>query len=292
MLLQQQQSFLMSRSSETACDVQPTFSFNDQEIFSTQSLDQLLSSTGQLNFPINLQSQKFCPPSFPSAKLLRKPHYLDADDITMIENIINTDENNTGGDTGDCNNNATYLHHLLLQKYPYFRLVETAVGMLNESENLRLLFCNETGAHCLIETLQLSSHDPSLRKLHSALDAEATLLLAETIQYTQGQVQPNHITILPKPLKTTSKRTKTSYKASTKRTGCKREKTSPASQKILKDWLFSHYKCPYPNEDQKDMLCMHTGLTLHQLNNWFINARRRILPTYLRQHHPMKSTTQ
>lgn len=282
----------MSRSSATACDVQPAFSFIDQERFSTQSLDQVLSSTGQLNFPINLQSQKFCLPSFPSTKLLRKPHYLDADDITMIENIINTDENATGGGTGDCNNTTTYLHHLLLEKYPNFRLVETAVGMLNESENLRLLFCNEIGTHCLIETLQLSSHDPSLRKLHSALDAEATLLLAETSQYTQGQFQPKSITILPKPLKTTSKRMKTSYKPSTKKTGCKREKTSPASQKFLKDWLFSHCKCPYPNEDQKDMLCMHTGLTLHQLNNWFINARRRILPAYLRQHCAMKSTRQ
>mmetsp|Transcript_6679 Transcript_6679/g.9239 ORF Transcript_6679/g.9239 Transcript_6679/m.9239 type:complete len:192 (+) Transcript_6679:17-592(+) len=46
---------------------------------------------------------------------------------------------------------------------------------------------------------------------------------------------------------------------------------------ILKSWLFSHYLHPYPTEEQKLELSEQTGLTPGQLNNWFINARRRIL---------------
>ena len=35
---------------------------------------------------------------------------------------------------------------------------------------------------------------------------------------------------------------------------------------------------PYPSEEEKAMLCQQTNLTLNQINNWFTNARRRLLP--------------
>lgn len=47
----------------------------------------------------------------------------------------------------------------------------------------------------------------------------------------------------------------------------------------LKGWLAGHFDDPYPSEHEKMMLCNSTGLTLTQLNNWFINARRRLLPS-------------
>ena len=45
----------------------------------------------------------------------------------------------------------------------------------------------------------------------------------------------------------------------------------------LKNWLFDHEDLPYPNDDEKDELILQTGLTVSQINNWFINARRRLL---------------
>ena len=62
----------------------------------------------------------------------------------------------------------------------------------------------------------------------------------------------------------------------------RREALSPAAIKKLRDWLQRHTNEPYPDEDQKDTLSMETGLTVTQINNWFINARRRILPKMLR----------
>ncbi|KAL6705687.1 homeodomain superfamily [Coniothyrium glycines] len=44
---------------------------------------------------------------------------------------------------------------------------------------------------------------------------------------------------------------------------------------ILKDWFNANRGSPYPTEDQKMELCQRTGLSLNQVSNWFINARRR-----------------
>lgn len=41
--------------------------------------------------------------------------------------------------------------------------------------------------------------------------------------------------------------------------------------------LFEHTENPYPTEDEKQLLMQQTNLNLKQVNNWFINARRRIL---------------
>ncbi|KAK9470129.1 homeobox KN domain-containing protein [Dipodascopsis tothii] len=48
---------------------------------------------------------------------------------------------------------------------------------------------------------------------------------------------------------------------------------------ILRAWLEEHLQHPYPTEEEKNMLMMKTGLTMNQISNWFINARRRKLPT-------------
>ncbi|KAI4667366.1 uncharacterized protein J4E79_002052 [Alternaria viburni] len=44
---------------------------------------------------------------------------------------------------------------------------------------------------------------------------------------------------------------------------------------LLKDWFAANRTSPYPTEDQKMELCNRTGLSLNQVSNWFINARRR-----------------
>ncbi|XP_062152555.1 homeobox protein knotted-1-like LET6 isoform X2 [Alnus glutinosa] len=47
-----------------------------------------------------------------------------------------------------------------------------------------------------------------------------------------------------------------------------------ARQRLL-DWWSRHYKWPYPSESQKVALAESTGLDLKQINNWFINQRKR-----------------
>jgi len=41
------------------------------------------------------------------------------------------------------------------------------------------------------------------------------------------------------------------------------------------------FQHPYPTEDEKKIIAAQTNLTLLQVNNWFINARRRILQPML-----------
>uniref|UniRef100_A0A674N2X1 Myeloid ecotropic viral integration site 3 n=1 Tax=Takifugu rubripes TaxID=31033 RepID=A0A674N2X1_TAKRU len=52
---------------------------------------------------------------------------------------------------------------------------------------------------------------------------------------------------------------------------------------ILRAWLFQHLSHPYPSEEQKKQLSQDTGLTILQVNNWFINARRRIVQPMIDQ---------
>eukprot|EP00730_Choanoeca_flexa_P014985 TRINITY_DN6753_c0_g1_i1.p1 TRINITY_DN6753_c0_g1~~TRINITY_DN6753_c0_g1_i1.p1 ORF type:complete len:473 (+),score=72.55 TRINITY_DN6753_c0_g1_i1:120-1538(+) len=45
----------------------------------------------------------------------------------------------------------------------------------------------------------------------------------------------------------------------------------------LKTWFFDHADHPYPNEEKKMELANECSLTIMQINNWFINARRRLI---------------
>ncbi|XP_032432708.1 homeobox protein PKNOX2 isoform X1 [Xiphophorus hellerii] len=55
---------------------------------------------------------------------------------------------------------------------------------------------------------------------------------------------------------------------------------------IMRSWLFQHLMHPYPTEDEKRQIAAQTSLTLLQVNNWFINARRRILQPMLDASNP------
>ncbi|XP_048683232.1 homeobox protein PKNOX2 isoform X6 [Caretta caretta] len=62
---------------------------------------------------------------------------------------------------------------------------------------------------------------------------------------------------------------------------------------IMRSWLFQHLMVrevnkhhPYPTEDEKRQIAAQTNLTLLQVNNWFINARRRILQPMLDASNP------
>lgn len=55
---------------------------------------------------------------------------------------------------------------------------------------------------------------------------------------------------------------------------------------VMRSWLFQHIAHPYPTEDEKRQIAGQTNLTLLQVNNWFINARRRILQPMLDASNP------
>eukprot|EP01133_Synstelium_polycarpum_P006532 gene6532-7564_t len=61
----------------------------------------------------------------------------------------------------------------------------------------------------------------------------------------------------------------------------KRGKLPNEATSTLKKWLFEHNMHPYPTEEEKGVLAHSTSLSFSQINNWFTNARRRILPRQL-----------
>lgn len=55
------------------------------------------------------------------------------------------------------------------------------------------------------------------------------------------------------------------------------------SVNLLKSWLWEHRHWAYPSEGEKRHFMNETQLTDTQISNWFINARRRILPDMIRR---------
>ncbi|KAG1363257.1 putative homeobox protein knotted-1-like LET6 [Cocos nucifera] len=55
----------------------------------------------------------------------------------------------------------------------------------------------------------------------------------------------------------------------------KKGKLPKEARQQLLDWWNRHYKWPYPSEAQKLALAQSTGLDQKQINNWFINQRKR-----------------
>lgn len=71
----------------------------------------------------------------------------------------------------------------------------------------------------------------------------------------------------------------------TKDSGSKSSKSrrmnySKSISRVLKKWLQDNIHNPYPSDAEKGILREKTGLDSTQLNNWLINARRRILPLF------------
>ncbi|OIW07089.1 hypothetical protein TanjilG_02723 [Lupinus angustifolius] len=55
----------------------------------------------------------------------------------------------------------------------------------------------------------------------------------------------------------------------------KKGKLPKDARMALMDWWNTHYRWPYPTEEEKVKLSEMTGLDQKQINNWFINQRKR-----------------
>ncbi|CAN4124043.1 unnamed protein product [Withania somnifera] len=55
----------------------------------------------------------------------------------------------------------------------------------------------------------------------------------------------------------------------------KKGKLPKEARQILLAWWTDHYRWPYPTEADKNSLAESTGLDAKQINNWFINQRKR-----------------
>ncbi|CAK9158154.1 unnamed protein product [Ilex paraguariensis] len=55
----------------------------------------------------------------------------------------------------------------------------------------------------------------------------------------------------------------------------KKGKLPKEARQTLLEWWNLHYKWPYPTEADKISLAESTGLDQKQINNWFINQRKR-----------------
>lgn len=54
-------------------------------------------------------------------------------------------------------------------------------------------------------------------------------------------------------------------------------KIGKVNTKVLKEWLVAHKNYPYPSTEEKDKLMKLSNSSQKQLENWFVNARKRIL---------------
>lgn len=218
---------------------------------------------------------------------------------------------NAPQNNADDNIEMVYIRDVLLAQHPFLTDVENAVGRLTESSNADMLNAEALSGlldpdRILLEALRTLSDDPSMRKLQASLEVETTMINQETAAYQTVHTTPFRQTKAsssmpcssnsirdnddecPKPKRRkychSSSAAAATHKpaaAACNRVVKKREKTPPESQRLLKDWLFTHSHHPYPTDSEKEHLCCATSLSLQQLNNWFINARRRILPNYV-----------
>ncbi|KAL0364855.1 UNVERIFIED_CONTAM: Homeobox protein knotted-1-like 1 [Sesamum angustifolium] len=107
----------------------------------------------------------------------------------------------------------------------------------------------------------LSDEDPSCGELEALGSQEST-----------GNRQGDH------ELKEMLMRKYSGYLSSLRKEFLKKRKKGKLpkdARTALLKWWNTHYRWPYPTEEEKNRLSEKTGLDQKQINNWFINQRKR-----------------
>jgi len=105
----------------------------------------------------------------------------------------------------------------------------------------------------------------------SSLGAEIALLLniRKPLSQSANSMQGHRLT------KSETSSPEMKIRKTTRIIHARRPNHSAEIKDVLVKWLETHQDNPYPNEAEKKTLSDDTGLTLSQVVNWFINARRR-----------------
>ena len=143
---------------------------------------------------------------------------------------------------------------------------------------------------------QLSEDKSNIGNLMQSIDNEGSYFTSEMSMFCRNLLQPDLVPtgdssehtcnpIQQSPMANhnppiakdkVAKENKSKIK-SVHKVGKKHARLSQRSTQILREWLLEHADNPFPNDNEKDVLCLRTGLSLSKLNTWFVNSRRRIL---------------
>ncbi|KAF8811957.1 hypothetical protein BYT27DRAFT_7221273 [Phlegmacium glaucopus] len=132
-------------------------------------------------------------------------------------------------------------------------------------------------AHMYAGSAQISGqHD---RKSLSGIKSELSFLSSDFLPLGNPQYSPSLGPAAPNIAASSPSRSPQSMPPSTlvDRPQRKRGKLPKETTDYLKAWLHRHSDHPYASEEEKKQLCHATGLSMSQVSNWMINARRRIL---------------
>lgn len=166
-----------------------------------------------------------------------------------------------------------YQHHHQLHPDPYIH----ASHSLNSFNNLtkwdrQLQFYNQT---------QMAPRHDSISSISSSSSSSISSMVS-TLSSSGSSPTHHHTsppTMVPPPNTTT-----TTNNTNTTNNKKRRGNLPKQVTEILRSWLDSHIQHPYPTDEEKSELMKQTGLTLNQVSNWFINARRRRLPAMNRNY--------
>ncbi|KAJ3308797.1 hypothetical protein HDV04_000784 [Boothiomyces sp. JEL0838] len=106
--------------------------------------------------------------------------------------------------------------------------------------------------------------------------AAASLMTFKNSKY-DGHSSDESQEVIPSKKRPPPDNVQLSYKGRSNGNKRGRQNHTYKQNELLKDWMQAHRSNPYPTEEEKLQLMKETGLTLMQVNTWFINARRRFL---------------
>ncbi|KAL9175062.1 hypothetical protein ABFS82_02G091500 [Erythranthe guttata] len=160
----------------------------------------------------------------------------------------------------------------VLQKYKeeLSKPFDEATNFLSIIESQLTLLCNQT--------LPSSTHP-----FHSdevGVLSEENMMNLEGVEYNSNNNsnEGDNNTNNNKELKEMLMRKYSGYLSTLKKEFLKKRKKGKLPKDALTallDWWNTHYRWPYPTEEEKNRLSEMTGLDQKQINNWFINQRKR-----------------